>query len=60
MDKSTLFVHISRRKLEHRHDFAARLCRDLDLKGSDPNVARDTLSHYGDHICEIVVKSDFK
>jgi hypothetical protein len=28
--------------------------------GSDPNVAHDTLSQYGDYFCEIVVKSDFK
>jgi len=30
------------------------------LQGSNPNVARDTLSKYGDQSCEIVVKSDFK
>jgi hypothetical protein len=40
--------------------FAARSCCDLDLQGSDPNVARDTSSQYGDHFCEIVVKSHFK
>jgi hypothetical protein len=37
------------------HDFAARSCCDLDLKGSDPNVERDTSLHR-----EIVLKSDFK
>jgi hypothetical protein len=31
-----------------------------DLQGSDPNVEGDTSSQYGDHFCEIVVKSDFK
>ena len=42
------------------HDIAARSCCDLDLQGSDPNVARDTLSQYGDHFCEIFFKSYFK
>jgi len=42
------------------HDFAARSCCDLDLQGSDPNLACDTSSQYGDHLCEIVLKSDFK
>jgi len=28
--------------------------------GSEPNIARDALSQYGDQYCEIVVKSDFK
>jgi len=42
------------------NDFAARSSCDLDLQGSNPNVARDTLSQYGDHSCEIVVKFDFK
>jgi hypothetical protein len=28
------------------------LC-DLDLQGSEPNVARDTSSQYDDHIYEI-------
>ena len=36
-------------KLWTGHDFAARWCYDLDLQGSDPNVARDTLSQYGNH-----------
>ena len=35
-------------------------CCDLGLKGSNPNVARDALSQYGDHSREIVVKIDFK
>jgi len=47
-------------KLWAGRDFAARSCCDLDLQGSDPNVARDTSSQYGDHFCEIVLKSDFK
>ena len=47
-------------KLWARHDFAARLCCDLDFKGSDQNIACDMSSQYGDHFCEIVVKSDFK
>jgi len=34
-------------------------CFDLDLQGSDQNVARDMSSHYGDYFCEIVVKYDF-
>jgi len=42
------------------HDFATRSCCDLDIQGSYPNLACDTSSHYGDHICEIVLKSDFK
>jgi len=42
------------------HDFAARSCSDLDLQSSDPNVARDTSSQYGDHFDEKVLKSDFK
>jgi len=42
------------------HDFAARSFCDLDLQGSDPNVAWDTLSQYGDHFCEMFLKSDFK
>jgi len=32
--------------------FAARYC-DLDLQGSDPNVAWDMACQYGDHFCEI-------
>jgi len=42
------------------HDFAARSCCDLDLQGSDQNVMRDMSSEYGDHLCKIIVKSDFK
>ena len=33
---------------------------DLDLQGSDPNVARDLSSKYGDHLCDKILKSDFK
>jgi len=47
-------------KLWAGHYFAARSCCDLDLQGSSPNVANDTLSQYGDHYCVIVSKSDFK
>ena len=32
----------------------------LTLKGSDPNLACDKSSQYGDHFCEKVLKSDFK
>jgi hypothetical protein len=47
-------------KLWAGHDFAARSCCDFDLQGSNPNVASDTSSQYGDHFCDIVLKSDFK
>ena len=47
-------------KLWAGHEFAARSHCDLDLQGSDPNVAHDMLSQYGDHFCEIFSKSDFK
>jgi len=47
-------------KLWVGHDFAARSCCDLDLQGSNPNVTRNMSFEYGDHFCEIVVKSDFK
>jgi hypothetical protein len=47
-------------KLWTGHDFAARSCCDLDLQGSNLNVACDTSSQYGDHFCEKVLKSDFK
>jgi len=47
-------------KLWAGHDFDARSCCDLDLQGSDPNDARYMSSQYGDHFCEIVLKSDFK
>ena len=33
-----------------------QFCCDLDLQGRDPNVACDTMSQNGDHICEIVLK----
>jgi hypothetical protein len=42
------------------HDFAARSCCDLDLQGSDPNIARDTSSQYGDHLCEMVIQIRLK
>ena len=32
----------------------------LNLPGSDQNVAHETSSQYGDHLCERVLKSDFK
>ena len=47
-------------KLWAGHVFAARSCCDLDLQGSDPNLAHDIATQYGDHFCEIVLKSDFK
>jgi hypothetical protein len=42
------------------HSLKTRSSCDLDLQGSDPNVAHDTSSQYGNHFSEIVVKSDFK
>jgi len=50
----------SNNKVMGQHDFAARSCCDLDLQGSEQNVARDTSSQYGDHSCEIFSKSNFK
>ena len=47
-------------KLWTGHDFAVTSCCDLDLQGSKQNVACDMSSKYGDHFCEIVVKSNFK
>ena len=47
-------------KLWGGHDIAARSCCDLDIHSSDPNLAGNTLSQYGDHFCEIVLKSDLK
>ena len=47
-------------KLWVGHNFAARSCCDLDLQGSDQNVACDRSSLYGDYSCEIFVKFDFK
>jgi len=38
------------------HTLAARPCCDLDIKGSDPNVACDTATLYGDHFCKVVLK----
>jgi len=56
-----LFQNLTTNKeLWARHNFAARSCCDLDLRGIDPNVARDTLTQYGDHFCKIFLKSDFK
>ena len=43
-----------------RTRFAARSCCDLELQGSDPNVARDMSSQYGDHFSEIFMRSNFK
>jgi len=43
-------------KLWAGHVFAARSYFDLDLQGSNPNVACDTASQYGYHFCEIVLK----
>ena len=40
--------------------FAARSCCDLDIQGSDPNVACDTASQNGDHFCSIVLKWNFR
>jgi len=42
-------------KLWAGDDFGARLCFDLDLQGSDPNVTRYTSTQYGYHFCEIVL-----
>jgi len=56
----TLGLPNQKMKLWVGHDYAAGSCCDLDLQGSDPNVARDALSHYGDHFCEIVLKFNFK
>jgi len=53
-------IRLQIRKLRTRHGFVAMSCCDLDLQGSNPNLARDTLSQYGDHFCEIVLNSDFK
>jgi len=53
-------IRLQKMKLWAGHHYAARSCLDIDLQGSDPNVVRDTSSQYGDHFCEIVLKSDFK
>jgi len=55
-----LEIHLQRTKLGGGHDFAASSCCDLDIQGSDPHVARDKSSQYGDHFCEIVLKNDFQ
>jgi len=55
-----LKIQLQITKLCAGHDFAARSCCDLDLQGSDPNVARNRSSQCGDHFSEIVLKSDFK
>ena len=47
-------------KLWGGHNFAANSRCDLDLQGSNPNLAHDTLSQYGGHFCEIFLKSDNK
>jgi len=51
---------LQKSKLWAGHEFAAGSCCDFDLQDSDQNVARDMSSQYGDHFCEIVVKSIFK
>jgi len=43
-----------------RTQFAARSGCDLGLLGSNLNNVRDMSSQYGDHLCKIVLKSDFK
>jgi len=40
--------------------FDAKSYCDLDLQGIDPNIVCNTLSQYGCHFCEIVVKSNYK
>jgi len=47
-------------KLWAGHIFTARSCCDLDLQGSDLNIACDMASQYGDNFCEIVLKWAFK
>ena len=47
-------------KLWAWHLFAARSCCDLDLQSSDPINVRDMSSQYGDHVCKIVLISNFK
>ena len=42
------------------HDYSDRSCCDLDLQGSNPNVAGGTSSQYGDHFSGVVLESDFK
>jgi len=58
--KSSCKIRLQITKFWARHDFATRSCCDLGLQGSNQYVARDTLSQYGDHSCEIVVIFDFK
>jgi len=38
-----------------RTRFCCKVCCDLDLHSSDQNLARNKLSQYGDHFCEIVL-----
>jgi hypothetical protein len=39
----------------------SELCHRQSSKcKNNPNIVHNTLSQYGDHFCEIVVKSDFK
>ena len=47
-------------KLWAGHDFAARSRCDLDLQGSYLNLARYMSTQYGDHFCELVLKSEIK
>ena len=47
-------------KLCAGQDFAARSFCDLELQGSDPNLARELSPQYGAHFFETILKSDFK
>ena len=51
--KSSCKIRLQITKFWARHDFAARSCCSIGLQGSNHKVARDTLSQYGDHSCEI-------
>jgi len=42
-------------KLRVGHNFAARVCCDLNLQGSNPNFMRNMSSQYGDHLYEKVL-----
>jgi len=53
-------MKLQKTKLWEGHEFAARSCCNLDLQVSDPNLARDTSSQYGDHFSAKMLKSDFK
>jgi len=50
----------SKNKVMGRTRFCFKVMCDLDFQGRDPNVARDTSSHYGDHFCATIWRSDFK